>query len=36
MLMVLILPLVATGGTLLLNLDQFFDRKLSKRIKEQL
>lgn len=36
MLMVLILPLVATGGTLLLNLDQFFDRKLSRRIKEQL
>lgn len=36
MLLVLALPLVATGGTLLLNLDQFFDRKLSKRIKEQL
>lgn len=36
MFMVLILPLAATGGTLLLNLDQFFDRKLSKRIKEQL
>lgn len=36
MLLVLVLPLVATGGTLLLNLDQFFDRKLSKRLKEQL
>lgn len=36
MLLVLALPLIATGGTLLLNLDQFFDRKLSKRIKEQL
>lgn len=36
MLLVLALPVVATGATLLLNLDQFFDHKLSKRIKEQL
>lgn len=35
-LLVLALPLMATGGTLLLNLDLFFDRKLSKRLKEQL
>ena len=36
MLLVLALPVAATGATLLLNLDQFFDHKLSKRIKEQL
>ena len=34
--LVLALPVAATGATLLLNLDQFFDHKLSKRIKEQL
>ena len=36
MLLVLALPVAATGATLLLNLDLFFDRRLSKRIKEQL